>query len=202
MRFALAFTVVLTAACGSSGDKVTTQPGVIPVLTTLGISAPGNTITVNGTMQLSASPKDQTGGPFAVTVTWGTGSSFVASVTPGGLVTGVAGGQTYMYAHGGGLADSTLITVITGAYPSSAAVYMLPEAYSPLQTDVSKGAVVQFVFPSVAHNVFFDGSQGGAPADIPGEVANQTVARTFNTQGSFVYNCTIHPGMTGTVVVH
>jgi len=201
MRLAAALPLLALAAC-SGGDKVTTQPGVIPVLTTLAVSAPGNTIAVNGTMQLSASPKDQSGAPFAVSVLWGSGSNFVATVTSGGLVSGVAGGQAYMYAHAGGLVDSTLITVITGAYPASASVYMLPEAYSPIQTDVARGAVVQFVFPSVAHNVFFNASPAGAPADIPGEASNQTVSRTFNTQGSFVYNCTIHPGMTATIVVH
>ena len=107
-----------------------------------------------------------------------------------------------MYARGGSLADSTLVTVVTGAYPSSAPVYMLPSAYSPTITDISQGGTVQFVFPSLAHNVFFNATPAGAPADIPGEVSNQTVSRTFATKGSFVFNCTIHPGMTGTIVVH
>jgi plastocyanin len=202
MRSVLAVTALaaILSACG--GDKSVTQPGGTAVLTSLGVRAPGNTLAIGGTMQLSTSPKDQNGSALQTVVTWTTGSAFVATITSGGLVTGVAGGQAYMFAHGGSLTDSTLITVVTGAYPSSAPVYMLPSSYSPAQTDIAAGGTVQFVFASVPHNVFFNASPTGAPADIPGEVANQTVTRMFNTKGSFVYNCTIHPGMTGTIVVH
>jgi plastocyanin len=48
--------------------------------------------------------------------------------------------------------------------------------------------------------VFFR-AQSGAPADIPGINANTSVARTFTTPGSYQYDCHIHPGMRGTVVV-
>jgi plastocyanin len=190
-------------AAGCSHDSPSAPPsGITPTLTTLGVSAPGNTLAIGATMQLSSSPKDELGQSYPVTVAWGSGSSFVATITAGGLVTGVAAGQAYMYAHGGSLVDSTLITVIAGAYPSSAQVIMLPQSYSPVQTDIALGGAVQFVFPSLAHNVFFRTSPPGAPADIPGEVSNQTVTRTFGTRGTFTYDCTIHPGMTGTIVVH
>lgn len=189
--------VLIVAAC--SGDKVSgPEPAV---LTTLGISAPRNTLAIGGTMQLGASPKDQHGGAFATTVTWTSGSNFVATVTGGGLVTGVAGGQAYMYAHGGSLVDSTLVTVVTGAYPSSQDIFMLPLAYTPNTTDIAAGGTVQFHFPSTAHNVFFDAATG-APADIPGEVSNQVVVRVFNTKGTFGYRCTLHPEMIATIIVH
>ncbi len=189
-------------ACGSS-DKSTTQPGgSAAVLTSLDLSAPGNTLALNATMQLAATPKDQNGATYPTTVTWNSGSNFVATITSSGLVSSVAGGQAYMFASAGTLKDSTLITVVTGAYPTAASVFMLPAAYSPGVTDIVVGGTVQFVFPSLGHNVFFGSSPAGAPQDIPGEVSNQTVARTFNTRGSFGYNCTIHPGMNGTIVVH
>jgi len=192
---------VTLSAC-SGGDKATTQPGgSTPVLTTLGISAPHNTLAVAGTMQFSASPKDQNGAAFATSVTWTSGSNFVATVTTAGFVTGVAGGQAYMYAHGGALTDSTLVTVITGAYPSSQDIYMLPLSYTPNTADIAVGATVLFRFPATAHNVFFN-AVAGAPADIPGEVSNQNVARTFNTKGTFGYRCTLHPEMIATIVVH
>ena len=63
--------------------------------------------------------------------------------------------------------------MITGAFPSSAAVYMLPEYVLAHQTDIVVGGTVQFVFPSLAHNVFFNATPAGAPADIPGEVSNR-----------------------------
>jgi hypothetical protein len=203
MRSKLVLTAILFAAACSKGDSGAPQTdGVASVLTSLGVSAPANTIAIDGTMQLSVNPVDQKGGFFPVNVTWGSASNFVATVTPSGFVKGIAGGQTYMYAHGGNLFDSTLVTVVTGAFPTIAYVYMLPEAYSPSQTDITQGGVVEFVFPSIAHNVFFSAFPGGAPADIPGEVSNQSVARTFNFAGSFTYNCTIHPGMTATIIVH
>jgi len=203
MRSALAVTALAIALSACGGDKSVTQPvNPVSVLTSLGISAPGNTLAIGATMQMSTSPTDQNGVPFQTVVTWGSGSSFVAIVTSGGLVTGVAGGQAYLFAHSGSLTDSTLITVLTGAYPSTAAVYMLPASYSPVQTDIAVGGTVQFVFPGLGHNVFFNATPAGAPADIPGEVSNQIVPRTFGTKGSFVYNCTIHPGMTGTITVH
>jgi plastocyanin len=166
------------------------------------LSAPGNTLALNGTMQLSATPKDQNGATYPATVAWNSGSNFVATISSSGLVSAVAGGQAYMFATAGAFKDSTLITVVTGAYPSTAPVYMLPASYSPVQTDIAVGGTVQFVFPGLGHNVFFSATPAGAPADIPGSVVNQTVSRTFNTRGSFGYSCTIHPGMNGTIVVH
>jgi plastocyanin len=201
MRSTIALALLTAAACSGGGGSPTQSGGSPPVLTSLGLRAPGNTVAINGTMQLSASPKDQNGAAFQTTISWTSGSLFVATISAGGLVTGFQGGQAYMYAHGGSLTDSTLITVLNGAYPSSASVYMLPQEYSPVQTDITVGGVVQFVFPSLAHNVFFR-TTPGQPMDIPGEVSNQTVPRTFNIRGSFTYDCTIHPGMTATIVVH
>lgn len=54
---------------------------------------------------------------------------------------------------------------------------------------------------SVAHNVFFDGAPDGAPENITGARINQSIEVTFGTAGTFVYNCHIHAGMSGTVVV-
>jgi len=202
VRVCCAFCILAVAACGSS-DKSTTQPGgSTAVLTSLDLSAPGNTLALNSTMQLAATPKDQNGATYPATVAWSSGSNFVATITSSGLVSAVAGGQAYMFASAGALKDSTLITVVTGAYPTTAPVYMLPASYSPVETDIAVGGTVQFVFPGLGHNVFFGSTPPGAPADIPGSVVNQTVSRTFNTRGSFGYNCTIHPGMNGTIVVH
>lgn len=74
-------------------------------------------------------------------------------------------------------------------------------AFSPNQVVVLTGGTVTFDFGTVAHNVYFDGGVAGSPANITGSNANVTKTVTFNAIGTFVYNCHIHPGMQGTVIV-
>ena len=74
------------------------------------------------------------------------------------------------------------------------------QTFSPSTITVAPNTVVTFNFGSLAHNVFFDPTPG-APADIPGNNANVSFTRTFTTPGTFVFNCHIHPGMRGTVIV-
>jgi plastocyanin len=73
--------------------------------------------------------------------------------------------------------------------------------FTPSTLHVNAGDQVTFSFGSVAHNVFFDAANG-APTNIDGINANTTVQRTFPTAGTYTYNCHIHPGMSGTVVVN
>ena len=74
------------------------------------------------------------------------------------------------------------------------------ETFTPATLTVNAGDAVTFAFGGVAHNVFFDAAQG-APANIPGAIANSSIQRTFATAGTYNYACTIHPSMRGTVVV-
>ena len=85
--------------------------------------------------------------------------------------------------------------------PSSASVTATTgQQFSPATVHVATGGRVTWVFQSLGHNVTFD-AVSGAPDDIPGANTNTSIARTFSTNGTFSYHCTIHPGMTGTVQV-
>lgn len=85
--------------------------------------------------------------------------------------------------------------------PQGAAVQATPAiTFSPGQIGIAAGEAVTWEFQSVAHNVFFDAT-AGRPGDIPGFNSGSSISRTFGTAGTFDYECRIHPGMRGTVVV-
>jgi plastocyanin len=85
---------------------------------------------------------------------------------------------------------------------SAATVQATPaERFTPGRVNLIAGGTVTFAFGSLEHQVFFNSAAAGAPQDIPEPTANKTVTRTFTTPGTFFYNCRIHPGMSGTVVV-
>jgi plastocyanin len=72
--------------------------------------------------------------------------------------------------------------------------------YDPSHIDIALGGTLQFIFSDVQHNVIF-ATTTGAPANID-VTNNATVARQFNTAGTFTFTCTLHFNMNGTVVVH
>ncbi len=73
-------------------------------------------------------------------------------------------------------------------------------AFSPGAVQLATGGTVTWVFGAVAHNVTFAGG-AGAPANIPGSNADTSVSRTFGTVGTFSYGCSLHAGMTGSILV-
>jgi plastocyanin len=78
-------------------------------------------------------------------------------------------------------------------------------AFSPSTITVTRGgggsATVTWTFESVMHTVTWDSQPAGATVeDIPGS-SNTNVARDFTVAGTYSYHCSIHPTMTGTVIV-
>jgi len=70
--------------------------------------------------------------------------------------------------------------------------------FSPPFLNIAVGSSVRFEIRGNPHNVIF--STAGAPANI-NVVSNADVTRTFGTRGTFPYDCTVHPGMSGEIVV-
>ena len=103
----------------------------------------------------------------------------------------------------GGDEDSPTPTEVVDPTPVQAATVQATPAqqFTPGRVNVIAGGTVTFDFGSLQHNVFFDNAPGGAPEGIPEPTANKSVTRTFATRGTFDYNCHLHPGMSGTVVV-
>jgi plastocyanin len=158
--------------------------------------------------QLTASARDAQGGTIvgASGYSFTSSSATIASVSLTGLVTGVGAGQatiTTSLTRDGvtKTANSTVTVSVPGPAPQAADVAAgNGETFSPDRVVVAVGGTVTWTFAATQHNVNFRGAQG-APANIPNTTVNQVVARTFANAGTFDYDCTLHSGMTGRVVV-
>jgi len=97
--------------------------------------------------------------------------------------------------------DSPTEPVVQTPVPEATVQATPAEKFTPGQVTLTVGGTVTFAFGSLAHNVFFDNAPAGAPPNITAPSSNKSVTLTFDTPGTYVYNCHIHPGMRGTVVV-
>lgn len=83
--------------------------------------------------------------------------------------------------------------------PATVEVYTPGVVFSPTFVTIKRGDTVRWVITGLAHDVTFQ-DVAGAPQSIP-VTQNQSVSRTFNTKGTFPYDCRTHPGMSGSVTV-
>lgn len=92
----------------------------------------------------------------------------------------------------------------TSPAPTTVDVFTPGNVFSPFSITVGVGSTVRFnisrASDGTGHNAIFGASPPGAPADV-NIVADTVVSRVFTARGTFEYVCTVHPGMTGEVVV-
>jgi plastocyanin len=189
----VAATVVLSA-CGSDNPTSPTVQSVI-------ITSPTQTIAVGETVQLTTTARDVNGVTIGnAKITYVASPASVLSVNEAGRVIGVAPGAGTIVATSGGTASPAYPITVTGSGSVAAVITMQPNTFTPFTTTIRVGQTVAFDFPSLAHNVIF-AQRTGKPADIPA-TQSQTVTRVFSTAGTFPFDCTIHPGMSGQVVVN
>ena len=192
------------AGCGGgsgtgpgSDPSVLTALEVTPATATLFTVAPGNTVA------LSVVAKDQDGQAMSGlgSPTFSSDNTAIANVSSAGTVTAVAAGTATITASltAGGVTQTGTTTVTTRIPPATAAVTAPELAFQPVTVDVQAGGVVTWTFASIQHDVTF--TSGGAPANIPA-LQGGSASRTFPTNGTFGYRCSIHPPMTGAVHVH
>ena len=196
--------VVSCGGSGSDGSGTTGPPQTLASIavtpTTVSLAAGGvQTISVTGTGTDGKVIQNLSG------VRYTSQNALVADVVALGDVAGLTPGSTTIdisVTVGGVTKSATVaVTVAAGTLPSSAAVGAvdISNTFFPRTVVVQRAGTVQWTFTAVEHNVSF-GAAAGAPAAI-GLVKNTNVSRTFNTAGNFQYDCTIHAGMTGFVVV-
>lgn len=199
--------VMMAAACGGGGgDGGTTNP---PPTQTLGEIRPSPTsinLTAGQSTTITVAAINTNGGTIsnAGTPSFTTQAATVAEVNAQGVVFGVSAGTTSIsvsLSFGGVTKTASVPVVVTGTLGTSATVTASSASniFQPQIVGVARGGSVTWSFSAVEHNVTFSGG-GGAPANIPNTV-NNTVSRTFGTAGNFPYDCSLHAGMTGTVIV-
>lgn len=190
-RPALIGTAWLLSGCGDDGSS--------PDILTVTLTAPKQTIAVGEPVQLTAVARDVNGVTVPnVAITYKSSAPAIASVNSTGRALGVATGSANVTASAGVVTSQPLtLTVTAGAV---AAVFMIQgTTFTPSQATIRVGQSVLFDFPDAFHNVTFQ-QRTGKPADIP-QTRLEAVTRTFTTAGTFPFDCTLHPGMSGTVIV-
>jgi len=194
-------TITLTATAGTAvslaktaGDNGTAPPSTQVTYTVQSRDSHGN-------------PK---GG---VTIDWAAATGG-GSITPAQNTTAANGNASAQRTLGAGTGDQTakaiaagLATPDTVTFTTTAAtvttVQVANNSFTPKDITIPVNTVVTWQWQTVTsvHNVTFAATPPGAPANIPDRSAVGTVSRTFNNAGTFNYQCTNHPGMTGSVTV-
>lgn len=200
--------LAVAAACGGGGDDGggTTNPNgqqtlneIRPSVTSLSLTAgQSSTITVTA-LNASGGTITSAGNP-----SFTTRSATIAEVTAQGVVFAVAAGTTTIdisLTFGGVTKTASVAVSVTGTLGTTATVAAgaASNTFQPQVVGVARGGSVTWSFAALEHNVTFSAG-GGAPANIP-NTTNASVSRTFGTAGNFPYDCSLHAGMTGTVIV-
>ena len=197
-QFGAIAVILFIPACGGGGGPTVTPAGPV---TTVSITDPSSAVALGGTMQLAASATDANGNVVTgLTAAWTTSNPAVATVSSNGLVSGISVGSATITATISGIAGSTGVTVAPAGATATVQANT-SQHFVPAQVDITAGGTVTWQFSTLTHNVTFSGSAAGTPANIP-DTFSASVSRSFTTAGTFAYQCTIHAGMTGTVVVH
>lgn len=114
-RLHIARTLVLacvTLSCGGGASPTDPPPpSVTPVLTSIAVTATSATLPVGGTLQLTATPRDQRGNVMTASLAWTSSASDVASVSSFGIVSGVRAGAATIQAASGSVSGSIAVTV-------------------------------------------------------------------------------------------
>jgi len=144
-------TSAISATLGSvSGSTLLTVTVQTPTLQSIAVTPPNPSITNGATQQFTATGTYSDGSTQNLTsqVTWASGTTSVATITTGGLATGVAKGTSTISATLGSVSGSTLLTV-TIQTPTLVSI-----AVTPPNPSITNGATQQFT----ATGTYSDGS--------------------------------------------
>ncbi len=195
--------VTITATSGAATASVSFT--VAQKMATVALTPATPSLPIGGTVALQPSARDARGNAIAGATgfTFTTASAGTAIVSSTGGVTAIAPGSTTVTAsltRDGISASGSAAVAVTGPAGGAptADVGVSGLTFVAPSVTVAVGGTVTWTFGPVTHNVTF--GTAGAPTNIS-NTASTTASRTFPTAGTFAYQCTLHSGMTGSVIV-
>ena len=156
-------TITATLGAVSGSTKLTVAA---PTLTSIAVTPANPSITKGGTEQFTATGtySDKSTANLTSQVTWTRGTTAVATVTTGGLATGVGAGSSTITASLGGVSGSTKLTVTAPTLTSI--------AVTPANPSITKGATEQFT----ATGTYSDKSTANLTSQVTWTSGTTTVA--------------------------
>jgi hypothetical protein len=149
----------ITATSGSvSGSTMLTIKALAPTLVSIAVAPVNSTVNVGKTQQMMATGtySDSSTQILTSQVTWSSSMTAVATISSGGLVTGVATGTTMITATSGSISGSTMLTV------SAPAPTLVSIAVTPATPSIVLGKTQQFT----ATGGYSDGSMQNLTSQV------------------------------------
>ena len=200
----------ITASAGGKSAQVTIN--VAQLFDRLTLNKTAVALAPTGTDQLSATLADAGGSALTLgglpAATFTTDNGTVADVSSTGLVTANADGTAHITASAtfAGVTKTAQATVTVATHqPQTVSVSTVGTSWSPAVVNIQSGDRVEFTIDGI-HNLLFapnnpapQSNVGSGTTPIGGQ--GTTVTRTFTVKGTYNYQCGVHAGMTGQVIV-
>lgn len=195
-------------ACGGGSTNPNPGPpaGTPAPLSTIRVTTPTVALAAGATATLVSEALDAGGRVIAGATgfTYSSSAANVAEPLGDGAILAISAGTatiTVSLTRNGVTATSTVAVTVTGSLPGAATVNVGAGGltFTPPTLVVARNASVTFAFAPVNHNVTFR-TVAGAPTNIPNTITT-SVVRAFASSGDFPYDCSLHAGMTGMVMV-
>jgi len=200
----ISLAAVLVIGCGGGGAVAPNQAEGI--LSSIRVTPASVLLVEGGTVQLSVTSMDQAGRVLQglPTASFSSSDSTIASVSSNGLVRGLQAGvasvQVSLSADGVTKNATVSVSVTRSSAPGSNVVTTVGVTFSPASLTIPVGDSVTWRIEGAVHNVTFSGAVP-AGGNIPDQPIGAVISRMFSSAGTYPYECTIHSGMNGEVVV-